>query len=142
MPLTSVTKDPETLSLTLVGEFPVPQQRLWEAFADPRQLERFWGPPTSPSTFTRHDVTVGGRAEYFLTGPNGEKWSGSWKFTVVNPISSFEAQDGDNPEDENGPSSGTFAFEATPAGSRVTIVMRNGVVAHDGESELRDVSGG
>ena len=45
MPLTSVSKDAATLSLTVVGDYPVPQKRLWEAFADPRQLERFWGPP-------------------------------------------------------------------------------------------------
>lgn len=124
MPLTSITKDAAKLTLTVVGDYPVPQKRLWDAFADPRQLERFWGPPTAPSTFTRHDFRVGGRAEYFLTLPNGEKASGSWKFTAVNPISSFAAEDGDNPEDDNGPSSATFAFEATPAGSRVTIVMR------------------
>ena len=125
VPLTSVTKDAATLTLTVVGDFPVPQQRLWDAFADPRQLERFWGPPAWPATFTRHDFTVGGRAEYFLTGPKGETWSGSWKFTAVSPISSFEAQDGDdNAGDETMPSSMTFAFEATPAGSRLTIVTR------------------
>ena len=83
MPLTSVTKDAATLTLTVVGDYPVPQKRLWDAFADARQLERFWGPPTWPATFTRHDMKVGGRAEYFLTGPKGEKWSGSWNFTMV-----------------------------------------------------------
>ena len=124
MPLTSSAKDAVKRTLTVVGDYSVSQQRLWEAFADPRQLERFWGPPTAPSTFTRHDFWVGGRAEYFLTGPKGEKWSGSWKFTAVNPISSFEAEDGDDPEDENGPSSGRFVFETTPTGSRVTITMR------------------
>ena len=123
MPLTSVAKDSATLTLTVVGDYPVPQKRLWDAFADPRQLERFWGPPTWPATFTRHDMKVGGRAEYFLTGPKGEKWSGSWKFTAVNPISSFEAQDGeDNAEDENMPSSMKFTFETTPTGSRLTSV--------------------
>lgn len=124
MPLTSITKDAAALTLTIVGDYAVPQQRLWDAFADPRQLERFWGPPFAPSTFTRHDFKVGGRAEYFLTGPKGEKWSGSWKFIVVNPISTFVAEDGDDPEDENGPSAGTFTFQTTPTGSRVTIVMR------------------
>src|SRR5664279_1468514 len=125
MPHTSVTKDAEALTLIVVGDYPVPQQRLWDAFADPRQLERFWGPPTMPATFTRHDMKVGGRAEYFLTGPKGEKWSGSWTFTMVNPISSFEAQDAeDNAEDENMPSSMKFAFEATPTGSRMTCVTR------------------
>jgi len=125
MPLTSVTKDAAQLALTVVGDYPVPQQRLWDAFADPRQLERFWGPPTWPATFTRHDFKVGGRAEYVLTGPNGEKWSGSWKFTAVSPISSFEAHDGDdNVEDENMPSSMLFTFVTTPTGSRVTIITR------------------
>jgi uncharacterized protein YndB with AHSA1/START domain len=125
MPITSVTKDPEKLTLTVLAEFPVPQQRLWDAWADPRQLERFWGPPFAPATFTRHDFKVGGRAEYFLTGPNGEKWNGSWKFTAVDPISSFEAHDGeDNAEDENMPSSMKFTFDATPTGSRMTCVTR------------------
>ena len=64
-------------------------------------------------------------AEYFLTLPEGNKWSGSWKFTAVNPISSFEAQDGeDNAEDENMPASMKFTFEATPTGSRMTGVTQ------------------
>ena len=125
MPLTSVTRDAAQLTLTVVGDYPVPQQRLWDAFADPRQLERFWGPPTWPATFTRHDLKVGGRAEYFLSGQNGEKWSGSWTFTAVTPISSFEANDGeDNAEDEDMPASMKFTFDATPTGSRITIVTR------------------
>jgi uncharacterized protein YndB with AHSA1/START domain len=123
MPITAITKDPGNLTLTVVADFPVTQQRLWEAWTDPRQLERFWGPPFAPATFTHHDFTVGGRAEYFLTGSNGEKWSGSWKFAAIDPIDSFEAQDGaDNTEDENLPASIKFTFEATPTGSRMTSV--------------------
>lgn len=125
MPLSSVTKDAAKLTLTVVGDYSAPQKRLWDAFADPRQLERFWGPPAFPATFTRHDFKVGGRAEYFLTLPEGQKWNGSWKFTAVNPISFFEAHDGeDNAEDENMPASMKFTFETTPTGSRMTIVTQ------------------
>jgi uncharacterized protein YndB with AHSA1/START domain len=106
-----------------VGDYPVPQKRLWDAFTNPRQLERFWGPPAFPATFTRHDFKVGGRAEYFLTLPDGKQWKGSWKFTAVNPISSFEGRDGEeNADDENMPASMSFRFETTPTGSRVSIV--------------------
>lgn len=123
MPLSSITKDAATLTLTVVGDYPVPQQRLWDAFADPRQLERFWGPPAFPATFTRHDFKVGGRAEYYLALPEGQKWHGAWRFTAVDPIRSFAACDGDdNAGDENMPASMTFAFASTPAGSRATIV--------------------
>lgn len=125
MPVTSVTKDAAKLTLTVVADFPVPQQRLWDAYADPRQLERFWGPPFAPATFTRHEFRVGGRSEYSLALPDGGKWSGSWKFTVVNPISSFEANDGeDNAEDDNMPAGMKFTFETTPTGSRMTCVTR------------------
>jgi uncharacterized protein YndB with AHSA1/START domain len=125
VPITSVAQDADQLTLTIVADFPVSQERLWAAWADPRQLERFWGPPFAPATFTHHDFTVGGRAEYFLTGPQGEKWSGSWKFTAVDPIDFFEAYDGDdNADDEFGPASMRFGFETTPAGARMTGVIR------------------
>ena len=69
MPVQSIAPDLDTLTLTAIGEYPVPVARLWEAWADPRQLERFWGPPGWPATFTRHDLAVGGRSEYHMTGP-------------------------------------------------------------------------
>ena len=80
MPITDVTTDPEALTLTITGEYPVPVERLWNAWADPRQLERFWGPPTWPATFTRHDMVEGGRSEYFMTGPDGTKsnYASNW----------------------------------------------------------------
>lgn len=130
MPLTSVTQDAATLTLTVVGDYPVSQQRLWDAFTDPRQLERFWGPPAYPATFTQHDFQVGGRAAYILALPDGQKWTGSWKFTAIDAIAAFEAQDGDdNADDENMPAGMRFAFTATPTGSRVAIVTRFSSVA-------------
>jgi uncharacterized protein YndB with AHSA1/START domain len=60
VPIVSVTSDPETLTLTAIGEYPVPVERLWAAWADPRQLERFWGPPQWPATFTRTICGSGG----------------------------------------------------------------------------------
>ena len=62
MPITSVSSDPATLTLTVVADYPVTVERLWEAYADPRQLERFWGPVEWPATFTRHDLVVGGES--------------------------------------------------------------------------------
>jgi hypothetical protein len=40
--------------LVLVAEFDAPIERVWQLWADPRQLERWWGPPTTrpPSSIT------------------------------------------------------------------------------------------
>src|SRR5918995_434428 len=51
-------------------------RRAWQLWADPRQLERWWGPPGYPATFVDHDLTVGSRATYYMTSPEGEKHSG------------------------------------------------------------------
>ena len=94
MPITSVSKDPAALTMTVVAEFPVPVQRLWDAYSDPRQLEQFWGPPTYPARFTRHDMYPGGRSEYVMTGPEGDESRGYWEFLDVAPLESFEVRDG------------------------------------------------
>lgn len=125
MPLTSVTKDPSALTMTVVAEFPVSVQRLWDAYADPRQLEKFWGPPTYPAQFLRHDFHTGGRSEYFMTGPEGDKAYGSWEYLSVEPLHSFEVRDGFAGEDgqinDGLPSMRmVFTFDAVGTGSRVT----------------------
>jgi uncharacterized protein YndB with AHSA1/START domain len=125
MPITSVTSDPVAPTLTLVGEYGVSVERLWEAYADPRQLERFWGPETWPASFTRHDMTAGGRSGYFMTGPDGSRSAGWWRFLWVDPVRGFEVENGfahdDGTPDEGMPSMRmTFTFEPTPSGSRVT----------------------
>ena len=81
MTVTSVNKDPNTLTLTLTAEFDASPERIWDLWADPRQLERWWGPPTYPATFTRHDLTPGARVEYHMTGPEGDQPKGYW--TIV-----------------------------------------------------------
>ena len=124
MPVTDITTDVENLTMTVVADFAAPLQRVWEAYSDPRQLERFWGPPTWPATFTSFDHTVGGRANYTMHGPRGETSSGSWEFLSIDAPNGFEVLDSFTDE-EGKPLEGfpamrmTFAFEQTDAGTRM-----------------------
>ena len=129
MPITDVTSDANALTLTIVGEYPVPVDRLWDAYADPRQLERFWGPVQWPATFTRHDMAVNGRSNYYMTGPDGSKSHGWFRFVAVDPRRGFEVEDGF--ADEHGEPNAkmptmrmTFQFEPTKKGSRFKSVTR------------------
>lgn len=94
MSVTSIDKDFDTLTLTLVADFHAPVERVWELWADPRQLERWWGPPGYPATFEEHDLTPGGTVTYFMTTPEGETPRGWWRITSVNPPKSLEFTDG------------------------------------------------
>jgi uncharacterized protein YndB with AHSA1/START domain len=125
VPITSVTSDPETLTMTVVADFAADLQRLWQVYVDPRQLERFWGPPDYPATFTRHDAAPGGRSTYRMTGPDGEGHGGYWEWISVDPHKSFEVRDGfaspeGEPNDQMPSMRMHFVFEETEGGSRVT----------------------
>ncbi|WP_426322931.1 SRPBCC family protein [Microbacterium sp. E-13] len=124
MPVTDVTTDPEALTLTLTADFAAPVERLWGAFTDPRQLERFWGPPGYPATFTEFDLAAGGRARYHMTSPKGEEFHGVWEFLEIEGPRSFTALDSfANAQGEilaEMPTSRmVFTFESTPTGSRL-----------------------
>jgi uncharacterized protein YndB with AHSA1/START domain len=73
MTVTAVRKNPETLTMTLDAEFDASPERVWQLWADPRKLERWWGPPTYPAKVTAHDLRSGGRVEYHMTGPEGDQ---------------------------------------------------------------------
>ena len=94
MTVTSVRKDPEALTMNVTAEFDVSVERAWQLWADPRQLERWWGPPTYPATVVDHDLSVGGRVTYFMTGPDGDKAHGWWQILAAEPPSRLELRDG------------------------------------------------
>jgi uncharacterized protein YndB with AHSA1/START domain len=83
MTVTAVRKDPQTLTMTLEAEFEAPAERVWQLWADPRQLERWWGPPTYPATVTSHDLKPGGRVAYHMTGPEGDMPKAYWEVIEV-----------------------------------------------------------
>ena len=94
MTVTAVRKDPDNLTMTLTAEFPASAERVWQLWADPRQLERWWGPPTYPATVTSHDLSVGGRVEYHMTGPAGDQPKGFWDVLEADPPRRIRFRDG------------------------------------------------
>lgn len=115
MTVTAVHKDPHALNLTVDAEFEASPERVWELWADPRQLERWWGPPTYPATVTTHDLRPGGRVEYHMTGPEGDQPRGYWEIQEVDPPRSLVVRDGFANED------GTPNTEMPTSEFRVTI---------------------
>ena len=94
MTVLNVRKDPEQLSMTITSEFAAPIERVWRMWDDPRQLERWWGPPTYPATFVEHDLTAGGTVTYSMTGPEGDTTRGWWRVMSVDAPRRLELLDG------------------------------------------------
>ncbi|WP_277670284.1 SRPBCC family protein [Saccharomonospora viridis] len=129
MTVTNVHKDPSSLTMTFVAESGSDIDRVWRVWQNPRQLERWWGPPSWPATFEQHDFTVGGRSRYYMTGPNGERMHGWWRITDIDQPHRLEFDDG-FADDDGEPSPGmpeihgVVTFEPTDSGTRMTTVTR------------------
>ncbi|TFB76722.1 SRPBCC domain-containing protein [Cryobacterium glaciale] len=126
MTVVSSQTDPEALTLTFVAEFNANVERVWQIWEDPRQLERWWGPPTWPATFDRHDFVPGGRSSYYMTGPDGEKARGWWVTTAIRSPEHLEFDDGfadddGEPTGDLGVTHAVVTLEQVEARTRMTI---------------------
>ena len=124
MSITSIDKDFDNLTLTLVADFDVPIERVWQLWADPRLLERWWGPPTYPATMEQHDLTPGAEVTYYMTGPDGQKHRGWWRVTSVDPPRSLEFTDGFADQD------------GTPIDDMPISTVHMQLIEHDGRTRM------
>jgi uncharacterized protein YndB with AHSA1/START domain len=120
MSVTSVDTDYDNLTTTLVADFDAAIDEVWQLWADPRRLERWWGPPTYPATFEKHDLSPGGEVTYFMTGPEGDRPRGWWRVTSVDPPTSLQFTDGFANDD------GTFNEEMPVVDIDVRLSNRDG----------------
>ena len=129
MTVTDVRKDTNALTMTIASEWDAPIASVWQLWADPRKLERWWGPPTYPATFTRHDFVVGGESRYFMTGPAGEMPRGWWRIDALDKPTRLEFANGlagDDGEPVPGvqPAAGDVTFEERGGKTRMTVLTR------------------
>ncbi|MBS1843400.1 MAG: SRPBCC domain-containing protein [Actinobacteria bacterium] len=120
MPVTDVTKDLDAMTMTVTAELDAGAERVWEMWSDPRQLECWWGPPSHPATFVDHALVAGGRAAYYMTSPEGQKYHGWWRFEEVDPPTMLRFEDG-FADEEGKPAKGMPTTIAT-----VTIAESDG----------------
>jgi uncharacterized protein YndB with AHSA1/START domain len=126
MTVTDVRKDLTARTMTITAEFDASVDQVWRMWADPRLLERWWGPPTYPATFVEHDLTPGARVTYFMTSPEGDRYHGYWTITSVDAPKSLAFDDGfsdadGHPNDEMPTTSAQVRIEEHGDRTRMTI---------------------
>ncbi|MBN8868155.1 MAG: SRPBCC domain-containing protein [Solirubrobacterales bacterium] len=112
MTVISATPDRDNLTLTVVAEFEATAERVWGVWEDPRKLEKWWGPPSWPASFTEFDFREGGEVKYHMTGPEGEKAPGYWRFKVIEKQRRLVFEDG-FADDQGEPDDGLPAMQMT-----------------------------
>lgn len=128
MAVIDVQQDTENHQLVMTSQLDAPVERVWQVWSDPRQLERWWGPPTYPATVTAHEFTPGGQVRYYMTSPEGEKFHGWWEVISVEEPNALEFKDGFGDQDGN------------PNEDLPTSVTRVELTAHEGGTRMVSVT--
>jgi len=106
MTVLAVDKDVEAKTLVITAAFGASVEAVWQLWADPRLLERWWGPPGFPATFERHDLRPGGVITYSMGGPDGGAgFDGTWNVVEVRAPTRLVVEDA-VVEDDGTPSDG------------------------------------
>lgn len=93
-----------TRTLRITRIINAPRERVWQAWTDPEQIKKWWGPAGFTAPHAESDLRAGGTFLYAMHGPAGtefdkDMWSGG-EYREVIPMEKIVATD--NFTDEHG----------------------------------------
>jgi len=119
-----------------------PRELVFEAFSDPRHLDRWWGPDGFVNETHEMDFSVGGLWRYTMHGPDGKDWLNWIRYTEITPPSRIAYHHGGE-IDEPAHFDGVISFEECDGGTRVSLVLIfRTPAARDATIEFGAIQGG
>jgi uncharacterized protein YndB with AHSA1/START domain len=127
MTVCSVDKDADAKTMVITAEFTAPIAKVWQLWADPRLLERWWGPPGSPMTFEHDGLTPGGTIAYSMAGGDeDDRFDGIWSVVEVHAPTRLVIEDA-VVEDDGTPSDGNsmthMEIDIEAAGDKTRMIL-------------------
>ncbi|MGF7078778.1 SRPBCC family protein [Mucilaginibacter sp. UYCu711] len=138
---TKIEKDANNRQLNITREFIAPVDKVWRAWTEAEQLDKWWAPKPWRAITKTMDFTVGGFWLYCMAGPTGEKAWCRVDFTAITPGQSFDAtaafcDEGGNIDKSFPPMYWRNVFSATATGSKVDIQL-----SFDTEADMAQIVG-
>jgi len=100
-----------------------PRARVFQAFTDPDQITRWFGPEGFKIETLEIDIRVGGRWRYIYTGPDGTRWDNRMVFTRLDAPRLLEMEHGSDLDDDPARFHTTITFDEQSDGKCV-LTMR------------------
>ncbi|TDX02061.1 SRPBCC family protein [Dinghuibacter silviterrae] len=91
---TKIAKDPTGKKLIVTRDFNAPLARVWHAWTDSQQLDKWWAPKPWKAETKTMDFKPGGHWLYAMVSPEGEKHWCMVAFQAIEPQKSFSVLNG------------------------------------------------
>jgi uncharacterized protein YndB with AHSA1/START domain len=115
-----VTSEREIVSTRV---FQAPRELVWQAWAEPKNLEQWWGPRGFTTTTLEMELRVGGKWRIVMHGPDGTDYPNNGVFTEVVPGEQVKYVLSGGKPGEEVTMARTISFDEEDGGTRMTIRM-------------------
>jgi uncharacterized protein YndB with AHSA1/START domain len=110
--------------IVITRVFDAPRDLVWEAWTDPQQVVKWWGPKGFTTTIEKMDVRPGGVWSHTMHGPDGADYPNRSVFLeVVERERIVYSHGGGRKGDPAAQFEATWTFEAQEAKTKVTLRM-------------------
>jgi uncharacterized protein YndB with AHSA1/START domain len=82
-----------TSELVIEREFDAPVERVWDAWTDPGQMKRWWGPKVFTAPVVQIDLRVGGKYLACMRDPSGKDYWSTGVYREIVPRKRIVATD-------------------------------------------------
>ncbi len=76
--------------MVIVRTFDAPVERVWQAWTDPAQIMRWWGPKGFTAPVARMDFREGGVSLVCMRSPGGQDLYNTWTYQTIVPMKRIE----------------------------------------------------
>ncbi len=114
----------DTYSIRVSRTMDVSPERVWDAWADPASIARWWGPAGFHSTVNELDLREGGRFDVVMHGPDGTDYPNVYVFDLVERPGRLAYTNQGSEEFGLEPFGSIVELQAEGDGTRVTLTAR------------------
>jgi uncharacterized protein YndB with AHSA1/START domain len=123
-----MSNDPRTTwaidrEIVLSRVIDAPRARVFEAFTQPDQITRWFGPEGFSTETLEIDIREGGRWRFIYTGPDGTRWDNRMVFLRIDAPKLLEVDHGTDADNDPGRFRTTITFDEQSNGKCV-LTMR------------------
>jgi uncharacterized protein YndB with AHSA1/START domain len=123
-PKGSAVGGPEGREIVITRVFDAPRELIWDAWTDPKQVVRWWGPRGFTTTIHEMDVRSGGVWKQTMHGPDGTDYPNRSVFIeVVKPERIVYSMAGGKKGEPGHQFEATWTFDAQGDKTKLTLRM-------------------
>jgi len=113
----------KTRDLTITRIFDAPLERVWQAWTDPEQLKRWWGPQDFTAPVIQLDLRVGGKYLFCMRGPDGKDYWSTGTIQEIVPLERLVFTDSFADEKGNIVPASYYGMSNIPEVLKVTVIF-------------------